>query len=146
MDDVLQLEPRDILGLVNWQQFYDKDYKRIGKLHGRYYDENGIETDYMRRVLEKRDVALEERKRDEAVKELYPPCNIEWKAETGTRVWCTSQSGGVTRSWMGVPRKYFEAGHTDYRCACVHSDKLADKNLKEYDDCDAKSVSCFYQA
>lgn len=144
LDDVLTLPPRDILGLINWKEFYDKDYKKIGKLEGRYYNSNGIETDYMRKVHEKRDIALEERKRDEAVKELYPPCNIEWKAETGTRVWCTNQSGGVERSWTGVPRKYFEVGRTDFRCACVHTDKLTDKQLREYDSCDSKAASCFY--
>lgn len=144
LDDVLSLQPREILSLKQWQEFYDKDYIPIGRLIGRFYDENGQETEYFRKVQEQVDIAIEAKRKDELNNYDFPPCNIEWNAATGTKVWCTNQSGGIERQWTGVPRKYFEAGNTGYRCACVEESKLTVGNLKEYDDCDPNSATCFY--
>lgn len=146
MDDVLSLEPRDILALKQWKEFYDKSYIFKGHLIGRFYDERGKKTEYFRRVEEQVDVAIENKKREEMKNNEFPPCNIEWNADTGTKVWCTNQSGGIERDWTGVPRKYFQPGDASYRCACVRESKLEDTTLKEYDNCDPKSTTCFYEA
>ncbi|KAJ6637167.1 Neuferricin like [Pseudolycoriella hygida] len=146
IDDVLSLEPRDILSLKQWKGFYDKDYIFKGRLIGRYYDANGQETEYFSRVEEQINIAIENKRKEEMNNYDFPPCNIEWNANTGTKVWCTMQSGGVDRQWAGVPRKYFEAGQTSFRCACVDVSKLGHGSLKEYDGCDSNSSTCFYQA
>lgn len=144
-DDVLKsLTARDIYSLYQWKQFYDKDYTFVGLLVGRFYGYNGQKTEYMKKVEEQIEIAIAENKKNEQLRVKYPPCNIEWKPETGTRVWCTSQSGGIDRNFVGVPRKFFEIGKTDFRCACVPEDRLDDKQLKEYDNCDSTSIDCFY--
>lgn len=38
------------MGLVDWVQFYHKDYEYVGKLAGTFYDEEGKETEYKRKV------------------------------------------------------------------------------------------------
>ncbi len=145
LDDVLSLEPREILSLKQWKEFYDHDYKFKGHLIGRFYDKHGQETEYHRKVLEQIDIAIENKRKEELANYDFPPCNIEWNADTGTKVWCTNQSGGIDRQWTGLPRKYFEPGNVGYRCACVHESKLENANVKEYDGCDSNSRTCFYE-
>ena len=79
---------------------------------------------------------------------------------TGQRVWCTKKSGGIQRSWVGVPRKLFFPGRTE-RCACVKDTgaslfepnsndptyddgDLHNPNLKLYQSCanDPHATSC----
>lgn len=138
------LKPQDIHGIHNWKKFYDKDYTFVGLLVGRYYDANGHKTDYMTGVEHQIQIAIDEKSQAESVRQQYPPCNIEWKAEIGTRVWCSYQSGGTKRDWIGVPRKFFQVGQTDFRCACVPDDRLDDSLLKDYDNCKSTSYECFY--
>lgn len=144
-DDVLKkLSAQEIYSIHQWKQFYEKDYKFVGLLIGRYYNSDGSQTEYMDRVEIQVARAIKEKERQENLRSQYPPCNIEWRAETGTRVWCTEQSGGIDREWTGVPRKFFEAAKSDFRCACVPDDKLNDGRLKEYDNCDQNETTCFY--
>lgn len=117
----------------------------MGYLVGRYYNNDGSESEYMNGVKRKIEYAIEENKRQDELRQKYPQCNIEWKQETGTRVWCTEQSGGFDREWVGVPRKYFEVGRTEFRCACVPENRLNDVNLKEYDDCEPNATTCYYK-
>lgn len=142
----MSLEPREILSLHQWKDFYDKDYVFKGHLIGRFYDKSGEKTDYFRKVEEQIEIAIENKRLDEMKNFDFPPCNIEWSADKGTKVWCTKQSGGVDRQWVGVPRKYYQPGEVSYRCACIEESKLENGNLKEYDDCDPKSTTCFYKA
>ncbi|XP_054264895.1 neuferricin-like isoform X2 [Macrosteles quadrilineatus] len=128
-----------------------------GKLVGRYYDKTGNPTGY----LHKLQLKLEEADRDEKDKNkyklMYPPCNVEWTPEEGSRVWCSKRSGGIERDWIGVPRKFYEPGGSSYRCACVNNadlpqvispetGKVRSKNIEEYEDCHPKSSSCFVDA
>lgn len=143
--DVLhRLSAQEIYSLKQWQDFYDKTYVYLGRLSGWMFDKNGQPTDYHQQVLAKIEEAISEKKRDELLRAQYPPCNIEWKETTGTRVWCSKQSGGIDRAWTGLPRKYHEIGKTDYRCACVPNDRLNDPALRNYDDCAEDSTACFY--
>lgn len=144
-DDVLKhLNAQEIYSIHQWKQFYDKDYKFVGLLTGRFYRLNGQKTEYMEKVEKQIEIAIAEKERQKMLRVKYPPCNIEWKVETGTRVWCTNQSGGIDRDFVGVPRKFYEVGRPDFRCACVPNDRLDDPLLKEYDNCDPKSIECFY--
>ena len=138
------MKPQEIYSIHQWKQFYDKDYTFLGLLTGRFYRIDGTKTDYMKKVDEQIEIAIAEKEKHKQLRVKYPPCNIEWKAETGTRVWCTSQSGGIDRDFVGVPRRFYEVGKSEFRCACVPDDRLEDPLLKEYDDCDSKSVECFY--
>lgn len=146
MDDVLTLTPRDILGLVQWSEFYATRYRFVGHLVGRFYDSNGNPTQYLNDVHKQVDVAKEMRQEDARLNEKFPQCNIEWTADAGTRVWCSSESGGSTRDWVGVPRKYFQPGVTDWRCACVKDEDLPSTSIKEFTECDRHAVSCTYNA
>lgn len=145
-DDVLKhLKTQEIYSIHQWKQFYNKEYTFVGVLSGRFYDENAAKTAYMVEVERQVDLAIAENERLNALKSQYPPCNIDWKQETGTRVWCTNQSGGIDRDWVGVPRKFFEAGKTEFRCGCIPDDRLDDARLKEYDDCEATASTCHYR-
>lgn len=145
VDDVLKhLKAEEIHSIHQWKQFYDKDYTFVGLLTGRYYGIDGQKTEYMLKVEKQIDIAIAERERLKKLKVKYPPCNIEWKVDTGTRVWCSAQSGGIDRDFVGVPRRMFEVGKSEFRCACVPDDRLDDPLLKEYDDCDPESFECFY--
>lgn len=88
-DHVLDLELSDLLGLKQWQDFYEKDYEYVGKLVGRFFGPDGEKTKYYwdleARVIEAQDF----KENEEASKKMFPPCNAEWSAEKGTRVWCT---------------------------------------------------------
>lgn len=145
-DDVLKrLKPQEIYSIFQWQKFYDKDYTFVGRLAGRYYGYDGQKTEYMQRVEQQIELAINEKEQQKMLRIKYPPCNIEWLgAETGTRVWCSKQSGGIDRDFVGVPRKFYEVGKTEYRCACVPNDRLDDPLLQQYDNCDSKSTECFY--
>ncbi|CAD7090917.1 unnamed protein product [Hermetia illucens] len=143
-DDVAALKPADILGILQFKEFYDTKYVLKGKLIGRFYDENGEPTEYFRKVEALAKVGEYEKEQKNRKLEEFPPCNIEWTAETGTRVWCTAESGGIRRNWIGVPRKYFEPGQTSFRCACVKPEQLSSPLLKPYEDCKDDAVECFY--
>ena len=54
--------------------------------------------------------AKEARDKSDVEKQMFPPCNAEWTQADGSRFWCTKKSGGVTRSWVGVPRRLFYPG------------------------------------
>lgn len=36
-------------------------------------------------------IALMSKDDTNADEQQYPPCNVEWDAETGTRVWCSNR-------------------------------------------------------
>ena len=46
-DKVDDLSDTQISDLFGWKKFYDKTYKHIGVVMGRFYDQSGIKTDYM---------------------------------------------------------------------------------------------------
>lgn len=63
----------------------------IGKLIGRYYNEQGVLTEYGKTVktLINNAEKLKESHEKESIK--YPSCNIEWDAVQGTHVWCSNK-------------------------------------------------------
>lgn len=145
---IKRLTAQDIHSIVQWQQFYDKQYEFVGLHIGRFYAKDGSETDYLKKVGQMVELAIQQKIQAEVVRKKYPGCNIEYKEETGTRVWCTEQSGGIDRGWVGVPRKFFEEGKSDFRCACVPMEDIdaEDERLKKYDDCEESATACYYRA
>uniref|UniRef100_A0A1B6F4E2 Cytochrome b5 heme-binding domain-containing protein n=1 Tax=Cuerna arida TaxID=1464854 RepID=A0A1B6F4E2_9HEMI len=153
-DDVEDLSLQELRSLSDWLKFYQKEYIYKGKVVGRFYNEHGIPTAYYHRVQ----LRIEEAERDEKDKNRYkmmfPPCNVEWTPEEGSRVWCSKRSGGVERDWVGVPRKLYEPGADTFRCACINiseqsqviapeTGNVRSGNLEEYEDCHPKSTSCY---
>lgn len=143
---MLSLTPRDILALVQWSEFYAKRYRFVGHLAGRFYDAAGNPTEYLNDVHKQVEVAQEMRQEDVRLSEKFPQCNIEWTADAGTRVWCSTESGGATRDWVGVPRKYYQPGVSNWRCACIRNEDLSLTSISEFADCDQHAVSCTYNA
>ncbi|PSN44730.1 hypothetical protein C0J52_20348 [Blattella germanica] len=144
-DDILGLTSQELLSLDEWAQFYRKDYKYKGKLIGRYYNSNGEPTQYYREIRKLINEAKHSKEETNNEKLLYPPCNAEWTQDSGSRVWCTTMSGGIQRDWVGVPRQFYEPGSKSYRCACIQESELDGSkkgNLKEYPDCNPKATSC----
>uniref|UniRef100_A0A1B6C9H9 Neuferricin n=1 Tax=Clastoptera arizonana TaxID=38151 RepID=A0A1B6C9H9_9HEMI len=151
-DDVIDLQYEDLRGLKQWLEFYYKEYVYKGKLAGRYFDSNGLPTLYNHKLTARIEEADKNEENKLQSKLMYPPCNVEWSVEDGSRVWCTTSSGGIDRDWVGVPRKLYLPGQNKYRCACVnllHSSNtfpadntLRNGNLEEYTGCHPKSSSC----
>ncbi|CAG0882257.1 unnamed protein product [Cyprideis torosa] len=157
VENIDGLSFKDYLGIMDWAHLYDKEYDYVGKLVGAYYDAQGKETEYWRTVQRYFGDALVEKDRTEDLRQIFPPCNSEWRAEggSGNRVWCSTRSGGVDREWIGVPRLYSERRETP-RCACVKDrgdplhpssqrksrGDLDNPYLREYPNCPPKSSSC----
>uniref|UniRef100_A0A452HAK4 Cytochrome b5 heme-binding domain-containing protein n=1 Tax=Gopherus agassizii TaxID=38772 RepID=A0A452HAK4_9SAUR len=77
-----------ILTIQNWLSFYSENYIFVGKLVGRFYDENGAPT----KALEQAKAVIEEAlkfKQQNNEKKQFPPCNSEWSSTSGSRFWCT---------------------------------------------------------
>lgn len=139
---------------------------------GRYYDQNGHPTGALQ-IFEQKVINANQQETDENErKQIYPPCNIQWKPEEGTKVWCTDQryniimgntlrslgklinilicfSGGISRNWIGVPRQYFEMATGKERCVCVRLDSpeyVENKaSFSDYKNCAVDATSCFIE-
>jgi len=120
VDDVAGLASSDYMGLVEWSEFYQTDYKRVGVVEGRYYDQAGEVTQDWKDLQDWIAAAQRDRDQNDVEKKMFPPCNVEWSQSEGSRFWCTTKSGGVTRDWVGVPRQLFYPGRQP-RCACVRN-------------------------
>ncbi|GJQ75665.1 hypothetical protein Trydic_g17740 [Trypoxylus dichotomus] len=49
-DDIINLSHKDLLSIHDWLRFYKKEYKKVGILSGRHYNENGSLTPYGKQV------------------------------------------------------------------------------------------------
>ena len=170
IDDLTGVDVESFDGIQTWTELYEKDYKRVGKLIGTYYDSNGCQTEALLSVHKKMDKNNEIKEQQNQESEVFPYCNSEWSGQTNSgRVWCSRASGGRERDWIGVPRQLFMTEKKQYRCACVRNtgpptvpaivyeddthDYSADSNvgdlnnprLKEYDGCDPQSIECKIQ-
>lgn len=90
-DDVSGLSPEEMLGIKDWMDFYRKDYTYVGKVIGRYYDENGKPTDALKqaKALIKEGKRLKDIQKGEDKK--FPPCNSKWSQTEGAEVWCSKE-------------------------------------------------------
>ncbi|KAM4797123.1 neuferricin [Rhinophrynus dorsalis] len=150
VDDVSELSPVEMLHLNNWLTFYQKHYVTVGKVIGRFYDEDGNPTKALEDALAVIEIGLKLKEHREEDNKQFPPCNSEWISGS-SRVWCSKHSGGIHRDWVGVPRKMFIPSYNGYRCVCVrtsgppseqpestaHRDRgdLDNPLLQEYKDC-----------
>jgi len=149
------LSSGDYLGLEEWSRFYEKDYSKVGVLNGLFYDSNGDVTQHWKDLQTWMAKAREDRDKDDVEKKMFPPCNVEWNKDEGSRFWCTVKSGGIHRDWRGVPRKLFYPGQQP-RCACIRESgppstdpgaktnrgDLDSPHIKEYPGCEKSSWEC----
>ncbi|CAJ0596881.1 unnamed protein product [Cylicocyclus nassatus] len=156
VDNTDGLSHEDLLGIRDWVSFYEKDYKLVGVLVGRYYDSNGMPTKELKHVLARMQTAAEWKKSKADEAEVFPPCNSEWHQNSGGRVWCSVKSGGIHRDWVGVPRLLYDPNTKQQRCACVknfgtglssYGEKgnrgdLDHPNLRQYPKCSPVANSC----
>ncbi|CAJ1064449.1 neuferricin [Xyrichtys novacula] len=143
-DDVSSLSPPQMMALYDWLAFYQREYQAIGLVIGRFYSETGQPTEALVQTEQSLADGQKMKAQAEAEKVRFPRCNSEWSSASGGRVWCSTKSGGVERSWTGVPRKLFSAGSTGVQCVCVEDPSAAegDPNLKRYEGCPSHAESC----
>mmetsp|Transcript_28317 Transcript_28317/g.60303 ORF Transcript_28317/g.60303 Transcript_28317/m.60303 type:complete len:255 (-) Transcript_28317:17-781(-) len=155
-EDCDGLEPEQLWAIEQWRQRYHIDYKFVGNLRGFWYGEEFSQQrfdNFSRRLAE----YSAEQDREEVLKKRYPGCNSRWNQKDGTTVWCTKKSGGITRDYVGVPRKFFppdeqvkKRGSGDLRrkggmrCACVRPQEadLAPHMFQPYDGCSPRADKC----
>ncbi|XP_054857035.1 neuferricin [Eublepharis macularius] len=158
VDDIAGLSPSEMLTIHNWLSFYSKNYVLIGKVAGRFYDEDGNPTLLLQQAQALIDEGQRLQTQEEEKKQLFPPCNAEWRSASGSRVWCSKQSGGISRDWTGVPRKMYEPGSRGSHCVCVRTEgppseqsssqqpsnrgDLDNPKLQEYEGCHPLSNWC----
>jgi len=140
--DTSGLKSKEIISIDDWLVFYRKDYTICGKLIGHYYNAKGegtaAKTAYDDDLEKARKVAIQE----EEEKQEWPGCNSRWSDKEGRSLWCSTESGGVKRPWIGRPRQFFNQASQEKRCVCAPENKLKDPRLKEYDGCDPQASGC----
>lgn len=141
-DDVSSVSPLQVVSLYDWLSFYHREYKHIGFVIGRYYTASGQPTETLQQVEASLALGRRLKAESEVDKARFPPCNSEWSASAGGRVWCSTRSGGVERKWTGVPRRQYIPGSRIERCVCVENPSDDDPNLKQYHNCPLHSPSC----
>ncbi|XP_006721510.2 neuferricin isoform X1 [Homo sapiens] len=161
VDDVSDLSAAEMLTLHNWLSFYEKNYVCVGRVTGRFYGEDGLPTPALTQVEAAITRGLEANKLQLQEKQTFPPCNAEWSSARGSRLWCSQKSGGVSRDWIGVPRKLYKPGAKEPRCVCVRttgppSGQMPDNpphrnrgdldhpNLAEYTGCPPLAITCSF--
>jgi hypothetical protein len=143
LNDVDGLSHENYLGLAGWVDFYLKDYKFVGYHVGRFFDKNGKPTEHMDEFKKKIIESEAIKKAGEDVKKEFPPCNVEWKAETGTKYWCSAKSGGIDRTWAGYPFMFSDDGGRTSRCACIRELDSQEKRIRPYSSCSEDSTICY---
>ncbi|UJR26163.1 hypothetical protein I4U23_007507 [Adineta vaga] len=142
VDDLTGLNDEAISSIYDWLTFYQKQYPQIGKLIGRYFDVNGIPTKHFHNVLTSVNLMKKKEEEKTSFEQKWPPCNSEWSHDTGRRVWCTEKSGGIERTWIGFPRRYFDSLVKAERCVCIQNSDQQDGRFKQYTDCPSTSYEC----
>jgi hypothetical protein len=145
-DDVANFTGPELMGVEHWLDFYHKHavYEKIGVLVGPYFDSAGVATSLRATTLQR---AAQQRE-DEISLKILPGCNTKYRAPTPkepgvNEVWCSSDSGGVTRHWIGMPR--LESPKDDgkvARCVCVPEQRLSEAGLSVYPGCAPDANRC----
>jgi len=111
--------PAQVHGIDEWRKSYHEQYTFVGLLHGDYYDADGSPTKVTGDYLDKLKQHKENQVLLKAHRQKFPGCNSRSDSKT-SEVWCGVKSGGVTRDWIGVPRRIRRPGSKDKSCACIH--------------------------
>jgi len=143
--DINGLTPEQVKSIKEWKDFYHKDYKYVGKLHGLWYDENGLATAYHHKALKKLVVADSNAKLEEEDRKAFPCCNSRWAAGKPGEMWCTTESCGIKRDWVGVPRKRTKPdGSSGCVCVDLRNPLIRDhEKFAVYPHCAPESHICY---
>ncbi|KAL0439601.1 UNVERIFIED_CONTAM: Membrane-associated progesterone-binding protein 4, partial [Sesamum latifolium] len=119
-DNLHGLSSTEVKSIVEWRDFYIRTYIFVGKLVGRYYDNEGNPTKYLKGVEAKaaRGAQLLEKQKKEEAK--LASCNSKWSQEEGSEVWCDN---GYPRL-VQRPLEIALTGKMSKRCACFQEDQL----------------------
>ncbi|XP_055357943.1 neuferricin-like isoform X2 [Paramacrobiotus metropolitanus] len=153
LTDNLDDLPDSLFGQIEtWADTYSKsaDYKEVGVLCGEFYHcagtpDAGKPTEKLLHVYQMIEKAKSDEAKENEVYKEFPQCNSEWSQDKGGRLWCSPKSGGIERTWSGVPRLLLTqkpGGAKSTRCACVHPEKLSDPRLEAYPGCHPDAESC----
>lgn len=137
-DDLSGLELEDLESIAQWHRFFinHHTYRKVGRVAGTFYLPNGEALAYF-----PWDRISTHRQHKEEIKKQYPGCNMRSAMGQGTTVWCTLKSGGIERTWVGVPRKLLTTGERS-RCVCVPLSRASSPELAHYQGCDSRAESC----
>uniref|UniRef100_A0A8C6YWP6 Uncharacterized protein n=1 Tax=Nothoprocta perdicaria TaxID=30464 RepID=A0A8C6YWP6_NOTPE len=98
------------LALRRWLAFYRSNYVPVGKLVGRYYDENGAPTEALRQAEAAIEEGLRLKAESDQRKQQFPPCNSEWSSAVGSRFWAWWPLGvnsfSVCSGFLRLPCNY----------------------------------------
>ncbi|KAG5683939.1 hypothetical protein PVAND_013195 [Polypedilum vanderplanki] len=143
LDHVLSLSPSELVSLKKWRDFYIENYDFVGRLIGRFYEPDGTPTEYFWAIDRKIQFGLKQQEEEANFQREFPPCNMEYKREKGTRFWCTTQSGGVERELAGYPIQLFNQDAKTFSCICTEKENFELPQFRKYENCDDKIRSCF---
>lgn len=137
-DSLRGLSSTEVKSIVEWREFYFRSYIFIGKLVGRYYDNQGNATKYLKGAEAKaaRGAQLLEKQKAEEAKQ--PGCNSRWSQDEGGEVWCDT---GFPRL-VQRPLEIALTGKMSKRCACFLEDQLDQQGLEVYEGCDYLAQTC----
>ncbi|KAI7989622.1 Membrane-associated progesterone-binding protein 4 [Camellia lanceoleosa] len=137
-DSMHGLSSTEVKSVVDWRDFYFKTYIFVGKLVGRYYDNEGNPTKYLKGAEAKaaRGAQLMEKQKNEEAK--LPSCNSRWSQDTGSEVWCDN---GYPRL-IQKPLEMAITGKVSKRCACFNEEELNQPGLEVYSGCDHFAKLC----
>jgi len=136
VDDVDDLDNEEIFAIVEWRDFYHKEYKHVGKLvGGNFYDSAGAPTAALSKAEEKSALAMKDQQKEKDAEKLHPSCNSRWSQQDGGMVWCNNNLH---------PRKTFvkqKGSETVFRCACFESESFSERH-QLYNECSAAASKC----
>ncbi|KAK3148056.1 hypothetical protein QOZ80_3BG0290060 [Eleusine coracana subsp. coracana] len=137
-DSLQGLSSMEVNSIVDWRKMYFEKYTYAGKLVGRYYDNQGNPTKYLKgvEVKAKRGAQLLEKKKNEEAK--IPSCNSKWSEQEGGEVWCDTGYPRLVRR----PGDIALTGKVSQRCACFQEDELNKPGVVVYEGCDYLATSC----
>ena len=138
--DVDAMTNSEVLEVEKWIQFYRSGgsrgtYRKRGVLgDGWFYDENGKETERVKRFWDRVKEAQIGEKKEKKSDDVHPTCRAAWTEERGGTVWCDP----LKNSTPMYPRLNARNG----LCEC-YEDQGYSNLRKLYDNCNAKSTRCF---
>ncbi|EEE58542.1 hypothetical protein OsJ_09838 [Oryza sativa Japonica Group] len=137
-DSLQGLSSMEVNSIVDWRKFYFERYIFAGKIVGRYYDDEGNPTKYLKGIemKAKRGAQLLEKQKSEEAK--IPNCNSKWSQQEGGEVWCETGYPRLVRR----PGDIALTGQVSQRCACYKEEELDKAGLVVYEGCDYLSTSC----
>lgn len=125
-DDVEDLTEGQLASILDWQEFYRQDYRAVGKVAGRFYDDMGRATALLTRIQA---VKAPRRPPQRAATPGTQSCKMRWDATART----ISCGQGL------FPRN---TGNTGLReCTCFPS-TLFGPDRRLYDDCKPDDSIC----